>query len=127
MPMSKVLVFQYMMIIAVVTPALPASWVIIAISGKRPSRALSVEPGLKPNQPSHRISTPRPNSGMLWPGIARGAPSEAYLPRRGPSCSRIASAADAPQTSTTIEPAKSWTWIVCASQPPPKIQCATTG
>ena len=100
---------------------------IIAIVPKRPSSAVSVEPGLKPNQPSHRISTPSPKSGMLWPGIARGRPSLPYLPRRGPSCSRIASAAAAAQTSTTIEPAKSWTWISEASQPPPKIQCATTG
>ena len=50
---------------------------------KRPSSAPSVEPGLNPNQPSHRMSTPRPNSGMLWPGIARGLPSAPYLPWRG--------------------------------------------
>ena len=34
--------------------------------------AASSEPGLKPNQPSHRMKTPRIAKGMLWPGIAAG-------------------------------------------------------
>ena len=63
--MSKVLVLRYMTTIAAMTPAAPASCVTIAIVPKRPSSAVSVEPGLKPNQPSHRIITPSPNSGML--------------------------------------------------------------
>ena len=37
------------------------------ISGKRPSSALRVEPGLNPNQPSHRIRTPEPEQGHAVP------------------------------------------------------------
>ena len=109
------------------TPAAAARFVTIAISGKRPSSAPRPEPGLKPNQPSHRIRMPRPNSGMLWPGIARGLPSAPYLPRRGPSSSSTASAPVAPIRWTTVEPAKSCmpNWV--ASQPPPKIQWAPIG
>ena len=77
------------------------------ISGKRPSSAFSVEPGLNPNQPSHRISTPSPKSGMLCPGIARGSPFLPYLPRLGPRCSSTASAPVAPIRWTAVEPAKS--------------------
>ena len=46
------------------TPAAAARFVTRAISAKRLPIAPSVEPGLNPNQPSHRISTPRPTSGM---------------------------------------------------------------
>ena len=99
----------------------------IAISGKRPSIALSVEPGLKPNQPSHRISTPRPNSGIEWPGIARGLPSVPYLPRRAPSSSSAASAPVAPIRWTAVEPAKSCMPRFACSQPPPKTQCEPIG
>ena len=85
MPMSIDFVFQRATMIAPRTPAEAAICVTSRISGKRPSSAPSVEPGLNPNQPSHRISTPSPNSGMLCPGIARGLPSLPYLPRLGPS------------------------------------------
>ena len=34
----------------------------------------SVEPGLKPNQPNQRMSTPSVTKAMLWPGIAFGLP-----------------------------------------------------
>ena len=44
-----------------------------------------VLPGLKPNQPSHRIKQPMVAAVMLWPGIACGLPSAEYLPMRGPS------------------------------------------
>ena len=118
---------MYITATAAITPAAAARLVTIAISGKRPSSALRPEPGLKPNQPSHRISTPRPKSGMLWPGIARGLPSGPYLPRRGPSSSSTASAPVAPIRWTTVEPAKSCTENCTASQPPPKIQCAPIG
>ena len=65
------------------TPAAAARLVMNRISAKRPSSAFRVEPGLNPNQPSHRIRTPSPKSGMLCPGIARGLPSRPYLPFRG--------------------------------------------
>ena len=127
MPMSKVRVRSHISATAARTPNDPASVVIITISGNRPSRVLSVEPGLKPYHPSHRMKIPIPNSGMLWPGIACGVPSLAYFPRRGPSSSRTASAAAAAVTSTTIEPAKSCTWMSVRSQPSLKIQWATSG
>src|SRR5215212_1742791 len=107
MPMSIVLVFQRAVMSAPSTPAAAASWVTSRISGKRPSSALSVEPGLNPNQPSHRISTPSPKSGMLCPGIARGSRFLPYFPRLGPSSSSTASAPVAPVRWTAVEPAKS--------------------
>src|SRR3954454_21384694 len=78
------------------TPAHAASCVTSRTSVKRPSSAPSVEPGLKPNQPSHRMITPRPNSGMLWPGIARGLPSGPDLPWREPERTRAGGAPGAP-------------------------------
>src|SRR2546427_682898 len=70
------------------TPAAAARLVTTTISAKRPPTAARVEPGLKPNQPSQRMNTPRPTSGIECPGIARGLPSESYLPRRGPDAHR---------------------------------------
>ena len=93
MPMSIVPVFSRAVATAASTPKAAARLVMIRISAKRPSSASRVEPGLNPNQPSHRISTPSPNRGMLCPGIARGLPSLPYLPLRGPSSSSAASAA----------------------------------
>ena len=62
------------------TPAAAPSCVTSTTSAKRSPLVPSVEPALKPNQPSHRISTPRPTSGIECPGIARGLPSGPYLP-----------------------------------------------
>ena len=70
---------------------------------------------------------PRPNSGMLWPGIARGLPSAPYLPRRGPRCSSAASAPVAPIRWTAVEPAKSCMPMLVCSQPPPNTQCEAIG
>ena len=97
------------------------------ISAKRLPIAPSVEPGLNPNQPSHRISTPRPTSGIECPGIARGLPSGPYLPIRGPSNSNAASAPVAPIRWTTVDPAKSCIPTFTCSQPPPKIQWLMIG
>src|SRR3954471_16950577 len=91
MPMSIFLTFRYMTATAEMTPAAAARFVTMAISGKRPSIACRPEPGLNPNQPSHRIRMPRPNSGMLWPGIARGLSSGPYFPGCGPWWSTTAS------------------------------------
>ena len=80
--------------------------------------------------------TARPNSGMLWPGIARGLPSLPYLPFLGPSSSRTASAPVAPMRWTAVEPAKSCMPTKPMSfqrptgtcrKPPPKTQCAPIG
>ena len=127
MPMSMVPVFQYAVAIEASTPAPAASIVTSATSGKRPSDAPSVEPGLNPNQPSHRISTPRPNSGIECPGIARGRPSLPYLPRRAPSWRSTARAPVAPIRWTAVEPAKSCMPRFDCSQPPPNTQCEATG
>ncbi len=61
-----------------------------------PKSTPSVEPGLKPNQPNHRMMTPSVVKAMLWPGIAFGFPSAPNFPMRGPSSSAPASAASAP-------------------------------
>jgi hypothetical protein len=83
---------------------------------------------LKPNQPTHRISTPRPKIGIECPGITRERPSLEYLPLRGPSSSSAASAAVAPVRWTTDEPAKSCTpEPISANRPPPKPQWAISG
>ena len=94
----------------------------IATSAKRVSSALSVEPGLNPNQPISRMPTLSPNSGMLWPGIARGLPSGPYLPLRAPSSSSAARPPVAPIRWTAVEPAKSCMPTLTCSQPPPKTQ-----
>ena len=112
---------------AAITPAAAARLVTTTTSAKRLPIAPSVEPGLKPNQPSQRMSTPRPTSGIEWPGMARGLPSGPYLPRRGPSSSSAAKPPVAPIRWTTVEPAKSCMPTFTWSQPPPKIQWLSTG
>ena len=112
--------------IAPSTPAAAARFVVTAMSAKRAPTAPSVEPGLKPNQPNHRISTPRIASGMEWPGIGWALPFASNLPMRAPSRSVPASAAVAPQRCTTVEPAKSC-MPRSARKPPPQIQWPTSG
>ena len=112
---------------AATTPAAAARLVTTTTSAKRPPIAPRVEPGLNPNQPSQRISTPRPTSGIECPGIARGLPSFVYLPIRGPSSSSAAKAPVAPIRWTTVEPAKSCMPTLTCSQPPPKIQWLRIG
>ena len=87
---------------------------------------LMVEPGLKPNQPSHRTNRPITARDMLWPGMARGLPSLPYLPMRGPRIRAPARAAQPPTEWTALSPAKSRkpSWL---SQPPPQIQWPTMG
>ena len=128
MPTSSVLSTSWVSSSAPMTPPAAPRFVTATTSAKRPSAVPSVEPPLKPNQPSQRISTPRPNSGMLWPGIARGLPSGPYLPLRGPRKISAASAAVAPVRCTTEEPAKSCTpEPISANRPPPKPQWAMSG
>ena len=47
--------------------------------------AFEIEPGLKPNQPSHKIMPPRNTRLMLCPGIGWMPPSFLNLPLRAPS------------------------------------------
>jgi hypothetical protein len=128
MPTSSAFVFSHVTSEAAITPPAAPSWVTRATSAKRSLPTPSVEPALKPNQPSQRISTPRPTSGIEWPGITRGLPSPPYLPARGPSKSSAASAPVAPTRCTTVEPAKSCMPLpISLRKPPPKIQCAPSG
>ena len=71
------------------------------------SSMASSEPALKPNQPNHRMNTPTTTKPMLWPGIALGEPSGAYLPMRGPRKTPHIRAAQPPALCTMLEPAKS--------------------
>ena len=68
----------------------------------------SCEPPLNPNQPSHRIRTPRVATSTLDGGVALTVPSGRNFPRRGPTTSSAASAAHPPVVCTTVDPAKSW-------------------
>src|SRR5437588_11528236 len=88
----------------------------------------SVEPGLNPYQPNHRITPPRAPMVRSWGGIGP-PPSRLNLrPRRGPRAMQPARAMTPPTVWTTVEPAKSrntaplvapWNQpIVLPSQPP---------
>jgi hypothetical protein len=128
MPTSSFLVSSQIRSAAPMTPPTAPMFVTAMTSPNAASVVPNVEPPLKPNQPSQRIRTPRPNSGMLWPGIARGLPSGPYLPLRGPSSRRQASAAVAPVRWTTEEPAKSCTpEPTLESRPPPHAMWAISG
>src|SRR2546430_3587334 len=75
--------------------------VLVAITPMRRSDPASVEPGLKPNHPKHRMKVPTRAIGMLWPGIALADPSGLYLPRRGPRRAAPTSAIIPPVICTT--------------------------
>src|SRR5919198_5116414 len=124
MPMSGFRVLSQIVVSAPITPQAAAMLVTRTMSAKRMSpfcpvelSALSVEPGLNPNQPNQRMKVARPTNGMLWPGITLGFPSGPYLPRRAPSSSSTANPPVAPVRWTTVEPAKSWEPRLAASQP----------
>ena len=81
------------------TPAAAARFVLSATYEKKPTppkSTLSVEPGLKPNQPNHRMITPSVTNAMLCPGIAFGLPSAPNFPIRGPRRIAPARPASAP-------------------------------
>ena len=94
----------------------------------------SVEPGLKPYQPNHRMKVPSTTRLALWPGIGFTLPAS-NRPMRGPSTVAPASAAAPPTMCTTPQPAKSTTPMPsigslekAESQPSLlQIQCTTTG
>ena len=57
---------------------------------------ISSDPPLNPNQPNHKIHTPRAAIGIFEPGIGKDVPSAAYLPFLGPKTKTTAKAAAAP-------------------------------
>ena len=129
MPTSIDLVLSQMTPSATTAPAAAASCVFNATSAKKLSVVPNVEPALNPYQPTHSRRTPRPTRGIECPGIARGEPSEPYLPRLAPRSRSAASPPTAPVRWTTDEPAKSMTGLPPMSdrKPPPYTECATSG
>ena len=75
------LVFTRMLLMATASAALPSA---------------NCDPPLNPNQPSHRISTPRVTTSTLDGGVDLTLPFLRNLPSRGPMTSRPASAAQPP-------------------------------
>jgi len=69
MPMSGFLKIIQEVSIPVTHPAAAAKLVLTKIVAMVVS-PMVVEPGLNPNQPSHRIKTPIAAKGILWPGKA---------------------------------------------------------
>ncbi|MNN59696.1 hypothetical protein D3C81_1748330 [compost metagenome] len=86
-------------------PAAAAILVVKATWPKNPPIGDNALPGLNPNQPNHRMITPRTVNTWLWPGIITGLPSLLNLPRRGLSRIVATTAAVAPVRWTTVEPA----------------------
>ena len=60
------------MSMAVMPPTAAAKLVVKKMWLTKPGSATMpiVEPGLKPNQPNHKINTPSAAKVMLWPGMA---------------------------------------------------------
>ena len=112
--------------VAEIAAAAAAMLVVTAMRAMSPAAAAIVLPGLKPNHPNQRTSTPSVADVMLWPGIGFTVPSLAYFPMRGPSIMTPASAAQPPTEWTTVEPAKSH-MPAFASHPPPQIQWPVIG
>ena len=117
-------------ITAAISPAAPARLVLartlLMTTASVGVDSASCEPALNPNQPSHRISPPKVTRSTLDGGVAFTLPSGRNLPRRGPTTSRAARAAQPPTECTAVAPAKSWkprSW----SHPPPHDQDPATG
>ena len=72
------------------------------------------------------MNTPSVTTNTLEGGVAFTLPSALNLPKRGPTTSTPARAAQPPVPWTMVEPAKSWkpSW---ASHPPPQVQEPTMG
>ena len=65
--------------IAAMQPNAAAAFVLIVTLAINSGSADIVLPGLNPNQPSHRMNTPRATNTRLWPGIARVVSSSGVL------------------------------------------------
>ena len=111
---SSVLKITIEPMVAPMTPAAAARFVLTATSAKFALMALRNEPGLKPIQPTQRISTPRIMSGMEWPGIGTALPSRNF-PMRGPSTSVPASA---PQSALEVDDRRSGEVLEAVLQQP---------
>src|SRR5215471_4087074 len=106
--MSHFLLRPHAANIAIKPPA-QAARVVLAATRPMPSKSIadSVEPGLNPYQPNHRIKPPE-QAIVKSCGIIGPPPSRLnFRPRRGPSTSEPASAIKPPIECTTVEPAKS--------------------
>ena len=67
--------------------------------------SFKVDPPLNPNQPIHKINTPKVANGKFAPGMALTVPEALYFPLRGPKTITPARAAAAPARWTIPEPA----------------------
>ena len=86
---------------------------------------------LNPYQPNHKIKHPNAPMTRLCPGNACTFVTVPFLsfenfPILGPTIAAPINAVRPPTVWIAAEPAKSWNPI-CASQPPPQIQCASIG
>ena len=94
---------------------------------RSPGSTPIVLPGLKPNQPNQRMKQPIVAAVMLWPGmacdLAVGAVlADARAEHDDAQPGRPNRRWSAPASSRRNQEAP-----VAASQPPPQIQCPTTG
>ena len=97
-----------------------AATCVLMIAVAASSVALSAEPPLNPNQPTHS----RPAPAMVSAGLC-GSISVLGKPWRLPSSTAMTSAETPAVVWTTIPPAKSSVPSFAESQPPPHTQCAT--
>src|SRR3954468_5813270 len=139
MPRSHFFERGYTKRTATMPPAHAAS-VVLAATRPMPTQSMaeSVDPGLKPYQPNHRITAPIDALVRAWGGSGP-PPSRLNLrPRRGPRAMQPARAMKPPTVCTTVDPAKSrntapsvqlWNQpMVLPSQPPgPQTQCPKIG
>src|SRR5215813_13326500 len=96
-----------------------AVWVTTNALVARPP-ALSAEPALNPNQPTHSIDAPMTANGKLCGGVAT-LPKPVRLPMIS-----TATNAEIPELiCTTVPPAKSSAPIVRSQPPVPQTQCAS--
>mmetsp|Transcript_5566 Transcript_5566/g.15761 ORF Transcript_5566/g.15761 Transcript_5566/m.15761 type:complete len:207 (-) Transcript_5566:404-1024(-) len=98
------------LIISVVMPAAAADSVVVTAvrptATSAPSNS-SMEPGLKPYQPNHRMKVPSTTRGAECPGMSTALPSESKRPMRGPTSQAPMRPATPPVMCTTPLPAKS--------------------
>src|SRR5215467_7649819 len=95
---------------------------IVVLNDTRPmpcaSSAESVDPGLKPYQPNHKIRPPTAPRMMLCGNIGPPPSRAKTRPRRGPRATAPASEIAPPIVWTTVDPAKSRNGVDrVASQP----------
>src|SRR5436190_11548253 len=90
-----------------------AASVVLVATRETPALSMidSVDAGLKPYQPNHRINPPITAMVRSCGGIGPPPSRENLRPRRGPSIIAPAIATHPPIEWTTVEPAKSWKFI----------------